>query len=81
MIKELNHTFGKLNEKLGISVPLPNPGRETLKAASLCHFIVGAGLAAAGVMFSSKQCAVLGGLGIINSVVLHLESGNGKDEK
>lgn len=81
MIKELNHTFGKLNEKLGISVPLPNPGKETLKTASLCHFMVGAGLAAAGVVLSSKRCTVLGGLGIINSVVLRLESGGGKDER
>lgn len=80
MIKELNHTFGKLNETLGVSVPLPNPRKETLKMASLCHFVVGASLAAAGVVFSSKRCAVLGGLGIINSVVLRLESG-GKDEQ
>ncbi len=79
MIKELNHAFGKLNETLGVSVPLPNPKKETLKTASLCHFVVGAGLAAMGIVFSSKRCAVLGGLGIINSVVLHLESG-GKDE-
>ncbi len=79
MIKELNHAFGKLNETLGVSVPLPNPKKETLKTASLCHFIVGAGLVAAGAVFSSKRCAVLGGLGIINSVVLHLES-DGNDE-
>lgn len=80
MIKELHHTFGKLNKKLGISVPLPNPRKETLKTVSLCHFIVGAGLTAVGVVFSSKRFAVLGGLGIINSVVLRLESG-GKDEQ
>lgn len=80
MIKQLNHTFGKLNKKLGISVPLPNPRKETLNTASLCHFIVGAGLTAAGIVFSSKRCATLGGLGIINSVVLRLESGGMKDD-
>ena len=80
MIKELNHAFGKLNVKLGVSVPLPNPGKKTLKMVSLCHFVVGAGVAATGVVFSSKRCAVLGGLGILNSVVLRLESG-GKDEQ
>ncbi len=80
MIKQLNHTFGKLNEKLGISVPLPTPRKETLKTASLCHFIVGAGLTAVGTVFSSKRCAVLGGLSIINSVVLRLES-SGKDKQ
>ena len=81
MIKELNHAFGKLNKTLGISVPLPNPRKNTLKTASLCHFVVGAGLMAASVVFPSKRCAVLGGLGILNSVVLRLESGGGKDEQ
>ncbi|MDE6202064.1 MAG: hypothetical protein K2O16_07310 [Lachnospiraceae bacterium] len=80
MIKEINHTCGKLNEKLGISVPLPNPGKKTLKTTSVCHFVAGAGLVAAGVVFSSKWCAVLGGIGIISSVVLRQESG-GKDEQ
>ncbi|NBJ93272.1 hypothetical protein [Parablautia muri] len=80
MIKEINHTCGKLNEKLGISIPLPNPGKETLKTTSVCHFVVGAGLVAAGVVFSSKWCAVLGGIGIISSIVLHQESNGGNDE-
>ncbi len=81
MIKELNHACGKLNEKLGISVPLPNPGKKTLKTASACHFVVGAGLVAASVVFSSKWCAVLGGIGIISSVALRRESGNKEAEK
>ena len=80
MIKEINHACGKLNEKLGISVPLPNPGKNTRKTISVCHFAVGAGLVAAGVVGSSKQCAVLGGIGIISSVILRLESGGGKGE-
>ena len=81
MIKEVNHTCEKLNEKLGISVLLPNPEKKTLRTTSLCNFAVGAGLAAAGIVFSSKWCAVLGGIGIISSVVLRWESGNKKDEK
>ena len=80
MIKEINHACEKLNEKLGISVPLPNPGKKTRKTISVCHFAVGAGLVAAGVVCSSKQCAVLGGIGIISSVILRLESGGGKGE-
>ena len=43
MIKEVNHACGKLNEKLGISVPLPNPKKETLKAASVCNFAAARG--------------------------------------
>ena len=81
MIKEVNHVCDKLNEKLGISVPLPNPQKKTLKTASACNFVVGAGLVAAGVVFSSKWCAVLGGIGIVSSVVLRQESGGGKDEQ
>lgn len=81
MIKEINHACGKLNEKLGISVSLPNPGKETLKTTSVCHFVVSAGLVTAGVVFSSKWCAVLGGAGIINGIVLRQESGGGKDEQ
>ena len=70
MIKKINHACGKLNEKLGISVPLPNPKKETRKAASVCNFVVGAGLVTVGVVFSFKWCAVLGGIGIVSSVVL-----------
>lgn len=79
MIKEVNHACGKLNEKLGISVTLPNPKKETLKAASVCNFVVGAGLTAAGAVFSSKWCAVLGGLVIVSSVVLRREKGGSSD--
>ena len=81
MVKEVNHACEKLNEKLGISVSLPNPKKKTLKAASVCNFAVGAALVAAGVVFSSKWCAVLGGIGIVSSVVLRQESGGGKDEQ
>ena len=81
MIKEVNHVCDKLNEKLGISVPLPNPQKKTLKTASACNFVVGAGLVAAGVVFSSKWCAVLGGIGLVSSVVLRYESGGRKDEQ
>ena len=81
MIKEINHTCGKLNEKLGVSVSLPNPKKKTLKATSVCHFIVGAGLVTVGAVFSSKWSVVLGGLGIIDSIVLYLESGAGKDDQ
>lgn len=81
MIKEVNHICDELNEKLGVSVSLPNPQKKTLKTASACNFVVGAGLVAAGVVFSSKWCAVLGGIGIVSSVVLRQESGGGKDEQ
>ncbi|MCI9444430.1 MAG: hypothetical protein HFF69_06875 [Oscillospiraceae bacterium] len=75
MIKERNHAFERMNEKLGISVSLPNPGKNTLKTVSVCHFAAGAGLAAAGVVFSSKWCAALGCISIISSVVLRKEGG------
>lgn len=73
MIKEVNRACGKMNEKLGISVPLPNPKKKTLKVTSVCNFVVGAGLVTAGVMCSSKWYAILGGIGIISSVVLRQE--------
>ena len=81
MIKEVNHICDELNEKLGVSVSLPNPKKKTLNAASVCNFVVGAGLVAAGVVFSSKWCAVLGGIGLVSSVVLHQEKGGKSDEK
>lgn len=81
MIKEINKTCGELNERLGISIPLPNPGKKTLKMTSVCNFVVGVGLMAAGAVSSSKWCAVLGGIGIISSVVLRRESDSKKDEK
>lgn len=74
MIKEINQACSKLNNTLGISVELPDPKKKTLKTAAVCNFIAGAGLAAAGIIFSSKSCAVLGGLSVISSVVLGKES-------
>ena len=74
MIKELNQACEKLNHTLGVSVKLPNPEKKTLKAAAVCNLIVGAGLAAAGISFSSKFCTVLGGVSVISSVVLRKES-------
>lgn len=79
MIKEVNHVCEKLNTKLGISVSLPNPKKETLKAASVCNFVAGAGLVAAGVMFPSKLCAVLGGVSILSGIALRRESGGGNE--
>ncbi len=73
MIKEVNRACEKLNDTLGISVELPNPKKNTLKRASVCNFIVGAGLVAAGIVFPSKSCAVLGGIGILSSIVLRRE--------
>lgn len=73
MIKEVNQACEKLNDTLGISVELPNPKKNTLKRASVCNFIVGAGLVAAGIVFPSKSCAVLGGIGILSSIVLRRE--------
>ena len=81
MVKEVNRACEKLNEKLGVSVSLPNPKKKTLNAASVCNFVVGAGLVAAGVVFSSKWCAVLGGIGLVSSVVLRHESGSRNDEQ
>lgn len=76
MIKEVNRAFGRLNEKLGISVPLPNPGKKALKTASACNLIAGAGLIAAGVLFPSKWCAALGCIAMAGSAVLRKESRN-----
>lgn len=80
MIQKINQACEKLNKKLGISIPLPNPGKRLLKAASICNFMLGAGLLAASVLFSSKSCGMLGGLSILSGVLLKWESGNKHDE-
>lgn len=74
MIKEVNQACEKLNNILGISVELPNVKKKALKKAAVCNFIVGAGLAAAGIILPSKSCAVLGGISVISSAVLRKES-------
>lgn len=76
MIKELNQACEKLNNTLGVSVKLPNPKKKTLKAAAAYNFIVGAGLVVAGIVLRIKSCALLGGAGVINSIVLRKESKN-----
>lgn len=76
MIKKVNRACEKLNDTLGISVTLPNPGRKALKTVMICNFIVGAGLLVTGIVFSSKGCAVLGGIEVISGAVLRKESKN-----
>ena len=76
MIKEVNRACEKLNDTLGISVELPNPKKKALKTAAVCNLVVGTGLVAAGILFSSKSCALLGGISVISSAVLNKESKN-----
>ena len=81
MIKEVNQVCGKLNETLGISVNLPNPGKKVVKSAALCNLIAGAGLISAGAVFSSKWCVALGGLGIVGSIILRKEDSHKPNDK
>ena len=76
MIKEVNRACEKLNDTLGISVELPNPKKKAIKTATVCNLVVGAGLVAAGILFPSKSCALLGGISVISSAVLKKESKN-----
>ena len=76
MIKEVNRACEKLNDILGISVEFPNPKKKALKAAMICNLVVGAGLVAAGILFPSKSCVLLGGISVISSIVLRKESKN-----
>lgn len=80
MIKEVNKACEKLNNTLGISAELPNPKKKSLKTAAVCNLVLGSGLAAAGILFPSKSCALLGGIGVISSVVLQKESRNKNHE-
>lgn len=74
MIKELNQTCKKVNDAFGISMKLPEPKKNTLKAASALNLIVGTGLVFVGVIFSEKWCSVIGGVGIISGIVMKHES-------
>ena len=65
MIKEVNKACEKLNDTLGISVELPNPKKKALKTTAVCNLVVGVGLVAAGILFPSKSCALLGGVSVI----------------
>ena len=80
MIKEVNRACEKLNDTLGISVELPNPKKKALKTAAVCNLVVGTGLVAAGILFPSKSCALLGGISVISSAVLKKESKNKTNE-
>ncbi len=74
MIKEVNQICEKLNKKLGISITLPDSSNKAYKTAALCNFIVGTGLIVTGTVLTSKNCLILGGLGIASSVILRKES-------
>ena len=81
MIKEVNQACGKLNEALGISVRLPNPGKKAVKSAAVCNLIAGAGLIAAGAVFYSKWCAGLRGFGIVSSIIMRKEGSHKPNDK
>lgn len=81
MVKEVNQVCGKLNKALGIAVTLPNPSSKTLKTAMVCNLVVGAGLVATGIIFSSKWCAALGGVGIVSSIILRKEGSHKSNDK
>lgn len=78
MIKQMNNICKTFGERLGIFITLPDPGRKTLYAAMIGNFTLGAGLIAAGIIFSSKWCAALGGISMLNGVVLRQEGRNNK---
>ena len=69
MINELNRICRKVNNRLGVSVKLPEPKKNTLKAASTVNFVMGAGFVVTSVIFTSKWCAIIGGLGIISGII------------
>ena len=62
MIKNINQACHKLNKALGISLKLPEPGQNALRAAALLNFGIGVGLLAIGLSARAVWCAVLGGL-------------------
>lgn len=74
MIKEVNQACKRFNDKLGISVKLPEPKKGELRNASVRNFVVGVGLVTASVIFAPKWCAVAGGISIISSIVLRQEA-------
>lgn len=74
MIKELNRTCEKVNNAFGVSIKLPEPKKNTLKAFSTLNFVVGVGLVASSVLLSNKWCALIGVLSIVSGIVQRHES-------
>lgn len=74
MIKELNKACKKVNDNLGVSIELPEPRKNTLKAAGVLNFVVGTGFIATGIILSSKWCVAIGSLGIVSSIVQRHEA-------
>lgn len=74
MLKEVNQACKRLNQCLGLSIPLPEPGPNALKKASIRNFAVGAGLTAAGALLSSRSLFLLGCAGITGGVLLRQEA-------
>lgn len=79
MVKEINKICDKMNKTLGISIPLPVPGKKALEIASVCNLAVGIGMLSAGIALTSRWCTVLGGMGIVSSIALRKESTHAED--
>lgn len=74
MIKELNQTFKKVNDFMGVDIKLPPPKKNMLKSTSALNLVVGAGLLATSILFSNKWCGILGGLSVISGIIQKHES-------
>lgn len=74
MIKSINQACSKLNKALGIALKLPQPGRKALRAAAIANFGLGVGLLTAGFFGAGVWCAALGGLVLVGSAAMWLDS-------
>lgn len=79
-IKDINKVCKKMNRALGISIALPEPDEKALRASAVRGLAVGAALAAAGMVFSSKWCMAMGAVGIAGGAVQWWESGVSSDD-
>lgn len=76
MINKINKLCENLNNALGISVSLPNPGKKALKTAMVCNLTAGTCLIMAGTVSSSKWYTILGSICIISTIILQRENNN-----
>ncbi|MFV0239395.1 MAG: hypothetical protein ACK5H4_05065 [Lacrimispora sphenoides] len=74
MIKEINNSLQEFNQRLGITVKLPEPKKKQLKNASLLNFVVGTGLITSSMIFAPKWCAALGSIAIISGITMRYEA-------
>ncbi|MFD1899083.1 hypothetical protein [Enterococcus termitis] len=74
MINEMSRKINKINQKIGVNVRVPELSKKNMENSAVTNLIAGGAIATVGVLLERKELLLLGGLGLLGSLVLSIEA-------